>query len=665
MKQPTSLVILFFPTLLGSLQLPYPKQLLKLQNHPLGWICTVHITVATFQNHTSSDIAERFLKSNREMIIPTVSTMLNRSISIAPIISFFEPCTISILVDSVVNGFSYANSELGIPIYIPANEYTYRGWRHSAVIVLWFSCRMRTYFMSDMLPHRLFYHSFICGSENSFPNYAFFSKPLRQFYEISEATHNIHDRQLPIALRRSIPKLEYGWDDFDPNKTLGFCFASRWQMLSDSKFCRIKQFAVQHFQNFINFTPVAINLHGLGYGQIITRSNFYGIENPITVHTVDSISNRIIYCDHNVDSLRLRPVNLLSPFSSWTWGLVISLLIFCSMTMGILRFDFNSRKKNVAVCIETILTGIFELTACLLGKEVGKENATKVMIGLLVICLGSIYQNHLTIDLVFPRAQNAIRNVTELLDLNFYVIESSPSEIVQNKSNWLKTIHFDTEIDRGKREKYVRDADRWFRFGTDNPKLLLTNLSKGSDKIAFSLLASYRSQLLYLRDLTERNYPFSCHFVKQPFAPLFEDMYFFNPKAEDFKLLTAKFLDHGLFEFWKRLESHLISLLLSRRSIHRLETFNSSSASASQDYHVSNNVGQVHLYGFYMLVSIFTVVSVVIFVLECVKQQVIQLSLPVLAKFKHISLEFSWTIVRFLFLMSRLISSLYRNPTSL
>jgi hypothetical protein len=335
------------------------------------------------------------------------------------------------------------------------------------------------------------------------------------------------------------------------------------------------------------------------------------------------------------------------------------------MTMGFLRLDFPSRKQNVVVCIEAILSSLFELITCLLGKEVGKEHCTKVFIGLVVICLGNIYQNYLTIDLVFPRAQNAIRNVTELLDLNFYVIESIPSDITENKSNWLKTIHFDTEIDRGKREKYVREADRWLRFGTDSPEPLLTNLSKGSDKIALSFLATYRSQLSYLRDLTDRNYPFSCHFVKKPFAPLFEDMYFFNPKAEDFKLLTAKFLDHGLFEFWKRLESHLIYLLQSRRSIHRLKRFNSSSASASQDHNASNYVGQVHLYGFYMLVSIFTVVSVVIFVLECVKQQVIQLSLPVLAKFKHISLEFLWTIVRFLFLMSRLISSLYQNPTSL
>jgi hypothetical protein len=316
MKQPTPLVILFIPTLLGSLQLPYPKQTLKLQNHPLGWICTVHITVATFQNHTSSDIVERFLKSNLEMIIPTVSTMLNRSISIAPIISFFEPCTISILVDSVVNGLSYANSELGISIYMKANEYTYRGWRHSAVIVLWFSCRTRTYFMSAILPHRLFYHSFICGSKSSFPNYAFFSKPLRQIYEIIEATHNIHDRQLPISLTRYFPMPEYGWDEFDANKSLGFCFASRWHMLSEDKFCTIKQFAVQHFQAFINFTPVAENLHELGYGRIITNSKLHGIGNPITIHTVDSVSNRIIYCDHNVDSLRLRPVNLLSPFSS-------------------------------------------------------------------------------------------------------------------------------------------------------------------------------------------------------------------------------------------------------------------------------------------------------------------------------------------------------------
>jgi hydrogenase maturation factor len=134
------LIIIFCHSSVAILQFTHPKQTFELPNHPFNWICTVHIAVATFENYTTSDITERFLASNREKIIPTVSTMLNRSAGVAPVNSFFEPCVISVLIDATIYGSSYVFKGHRLYTYIIGNEYVYRGWRHSLIILVYFSC---------------------------------------------------------------------------------------------------------------------------------------------------------------------------------------------------------------------------------------------------------------------------------------------------------------------------------------------------------------------------------------------------------------------------------------------------------------------------------------------------------------------------------------------
>jgi hypothetical protein len=138
------LIIIFCHPSLAILQFPYPNQKFQLPNDPLNWICTVHITAATFANYTTSDITERFLASNREKIIPTVSTMSNRNISIAPVNSVYEPCTISVLIDATIERSSYFPKHIQIIQYFDANEYVYRGWRHSVVILIYFRVALHT-----------------------------------------------------------------------------------------------------------------------------------------------------------------------------------------------------------------------------------------------------------------------------------------------------------------------------------------------------------------------------------------------------------------------------------------------------------------------------------------------------------------------------------------
>jgi hypothetical protein len=139
--------------LLSFFQFPNPYQSLELPKHPSNWICTVHITVPTFTNATSADITDRFLSSNHGNIILTLSTMLNRSISILPVISFFESCTISILVESSTKGSRDLFDGTHLPSYIRANEYAERGWRHSVIILLYHSCEFKTERLSQSLPH--------------------------------------------------------------------------------------------------------------------------------------------------------------------------------------------------------------------------------------------------------------------------------------------------------------------------------------------------------------------------------------------------------------------------------------------------------------------------------------------------------------------------------
>jgi ABC-type phosphate transport system permease subunit len=118
-------------------------------------------------------------------------------------------------------------------------------------------------------------------------------------------------------------------------------------------------------------------------------------------------------------------------------------------------------------------------------------------------------------------------------------------------------------------------------------------------------------------------------------------------------------LDHGLFEFWKRLHSHMLTLELHKFSLEsRSKRSNSSSAEAPD---VQNFIGQVHLVVFYIVIATLTAIFVAIFLVECAMQNAQALSIFVLNKFKHYSFQLLWTILRTLLLISRHIGRLCQN----
>jgi hypothetical protein len=336
------LIIIFWHTSLVFSQFPYQNQALKLPKHPSNWICTVHITVATFAKYTSFDITERFLMSNREGMISTLSTMLNRSISIEPVLSFFEPCTISVLIDAIINGSSYVNSNLRIVRYINSNTYAFRGWRQSVIIVIYFLCRTTISPESGHMPHRLFYHSLDCASENIFPSHAFVYGPLQKLWKIYDPTYNFHHRQLPGDIARSVSKPEYGWDEYDATKNLEFCSAYQYYRLSVDEYCSVGKFAVYQYQQLLNFTAVQI-LQDVteSNGWVYTSNKNYNVMNSIILHTIDSNNVRVIYCNHNLDSARPRPIDLSSPFSFETWVMLGFVLTLCAIASTLEMYDLR------------------------------------------------------------------------------------------------------------------------------------------------------------------------------------------------------------------------------------------------------------------------------------------------------------------------------------
>jgi hypothetical protein len=636
-----------------------PNQVFKLPAHPSNWICTVHITVATLANHTSSDITERFLTSNHEQIIPTVSTMLNRSISTAPVISFFEPCTISILMDATINGSSYI--ETGIERYIDGNEYVYRGWRHSVIIVIYFTCENRSSRDSLYLPHRLFYHSTECGPQNTFPNHAFVPDSLQRIWPINDPTHTIHSRQLPVAIRNLISKPKYNWDEHDPHLKQEPCSASRWDTTAHSPNpCSVRNFAVYNYQYLLNFTAVAVTkAETEQYGRVCTSTIDYNIRHTISLHSIDSMNIRIIYCEQNLVSTKLRPVDLLSPFSFETWLTLAIVLIICAILNSFAIFYLNSaaNKFNFVSLIRRICNSLVDHSVLLLEQDLGKPNTTKIFIGLIVVFLSNMYRNHLTIDLVYPRAEDPIQNVTELLDLKYNLIYLTyPEKIGQDKSRWLKDVYIHMEIDESKRQKYMDDVDRWFQFLPRSQKVITRKLTSKKEKNAWVAPAPKYLQLYWLNRITETIFPVSCRFVGRPFPPRSQDFYFFNAKAEEFKWLTKKFLTHGLVEAWKRLEVHQLLLLKRRDSVGK--DFKSSNSTWTESFELRNFIGHIHLSVFFLIVSMLFAICIVVFAFECrMMPKAQRLSSFVVAKLKHFILELLWTMVRSIFLITRFILS--------
>jgi hypothetical protein len=382
----------------------------------------------------------------------------------------------------------------------------------------------------------------------------------------------------------------------------------------------------------------------------------------MSLHAIDSMNSRVSYCDRNSDSLRLRPIRLSSPFTFQTWVMLIFLLIFCAIVSNFIIFGMCSAGSHRATInfIKTCFSGLFELIMCLLEKDEGKKNCAKSFIGLLVICLGNTYKNYLTIELVYPRAGDAISNFTELLDLNFNILEYvTVNTIGYDKSTYLKINHLHLEIDEIKREKYIHEAERWLKLILHNEQYFINQLANVTQKNALIINMPDNLQLYYLNLVNDKNHPLSCHFVKRPLGHKFKEFYFMNAKAEEFKWWTAKFLDHGLFEFWKRLWSHMLTLEQHKISLeNRSKRFNSSSVEPPD---VQNFIGQVHLIVFYIVIAILTAICVAIFLVECAMRNAQALSKFVLNKFKHLSLKLLWTISRTLLLVSRLIGRLCRN----
>jgi hypothetical protein len=253
------------------------------------------------------------------------------------------------------------------------------------------------------------------------------------------------------------------------------------------------------------------------------------------LNILDSFNTRVLYCDRHIDSPKHRPIRLSSPFSSEAWFTIVFLIIFGAVVSSfeVFRLRSAANKFTTVNFIKNICNNLLVQFAYILEKDLGKKSSTKAFIGLIAICLGNTYKNYLTIELVFPRAQNAIQNVTELLDLNFNVLEvESVNYVGVEKSSYLQSVYYHLEIDEVKREKNVREVDRWLRLVPDsNWTLIMYELVSATKRNAWILSAPYHFQMYLLNIINEIIYPLSCYFVKRPFAHQFKELYFLNPKV--------------------------------------------------------------------------------------------------------------------------------------
>jgi hypothetical protein len=163
--------------------------------------------------------------------------------------------------------------------------------------------------------------------------------------------------------------------------------------------------------------------------------------------------------------------------------------------------------------------------------------------------------------------------------------------------------------------------------------LFETTIENLTEKNALLVSAADHLQVGYLKAFIISYSHISCHFVKQAFVPQFKYLYFYNQKAEEFKWLTAKFLNHGLFDFWKGLESRMFNVFVRTEEKRLKRSNNNSSSTETLDF--NNFIGQVHFPLFYTVVSMLTGIFVFVFLSECAIENAPELSLFVHKKIKQ------------------------------
>jgi hypothetical protein len=520
---------------------PYPSQTFVLPIHPDNSLCTVHITIVTFKDHLSVDILQRILISNYGQIIPTISSMLNRTLSIKPANNFFEPCAISILVDSLINGSSYVFSGLWTTRYFSDNTYTMASWKHSVIIVLFFSCNPFNEYVSNRLPHRLFYHSLDCGPLHTFPNYAFVSNARRRFYPIEDTVYSIHQRKLPLTITRSNSmKPAYVSDNYSPELVYPACLQSKRIRSLGGTYCTVDDFAEQHYQKYINFSVFGVKAElfwkAMTYGGVISNVATLRGARDITINTHDSVTDKIIYCDSKLDSPKLRPLDMTKPFSLLSWIVLFLSGTACALTSSLTMYGFTRNPKALkTVELARICGGrLAEQFLCLIEKDVPTRNVLNVMLSLVVIYLGNEYKNFLTIDLVFPRTTKAIQNLTGLLDLGYTLhLHSNLTPSRANNSIFYHTAGIEYEINTEKRANYVQNARDWLKFSTFSTETWIKrvmNVDQKKNAICIRSLHSY--QKIILKVIKILSYPSSsCNFVTRSFSSRLQTIYAYNPKA--------------------------------------------------------------------------------------------------------------------------------------
>jgi len=214
--------------------------------------CAVHLLIAPL---ASTDVVEKLLLDNYEQSIWTVVNSYH-NLSVQPLNSFYEECTINLYVESVNPNWT---DHLAYQTKVHNSLYSSRGWKHSSFIIVRFICSLQ---MNPALfkPYRLFVHFIECPqilAPQWFPNsriliggpFGYRIGPTSQFALITNIDYQYYKRRVMFSFKSSNKLLHY--------LKFPVCLnikARDFKSLVEKPRCTFQEFFIHNLMDQFNFT---------------------------------------------------------------------------------------------------------------------------------------------------------------------------------------------------------------------------------------------------------------------------------------------------------------------------------------------------------------------------------------------------------------------------
>jgi hypothetical protein len=377
---------------------------LKLENHPTEELCTVRLTVMSFSHEESSDIAEELLLANIDSNLWTVRSLYNKSsFRFKRINEVLEQCSINILIDGDFNKQGHLLENDKVVTYLNTNQFSQEtDWKHSVFIMIFGGCSWVWNEIYRRLPIRLFVHMDGCKDNDFFPNNFFVSRSSPALRSIKMYESSLHDRHMPKQLKDSIRVPNFAWDKHMNDLAHPYCLRTRWIPKDVSSrrgyFCKTDRFIVHHWQEYMNisvyFIPPLFKYWKETNGVILSSIYSETFVGTVKFKFYDSKQNSILYCESGRDASIFQPLNILTPFRSQTWVLLIGCLLFISLLISIEYYRESYVDKSGMKFILKTFSKIYELYCILVEKDMPSKEWLTLMVSVTVIILSNMQKTY-------------------------------------------------------------------------------------------------------------------------------------------------------------------------------------------------------------------------------------------------------------------------------